>query len=203
MFSLRPGHTRRARAIAAGGALFVLALAAACGGGDGSSSADDETPDIVVSFPSPSGDVTPRPRKTPISTSSPTATPLKVCAPNPDPAQASILQTLSPAPGQQVKVPFYVSGWGSNIGFESRGVAVALVNAKQEVVQVLDVPPQPRTFRIAPAGMEITPFTQPFGADVVVDNIHEPTPFCIWVYQETDEEGTPKGVVQIPIVVVP
>ena len=156
-----------------------------------------------MSFPSPSGDVTPRPRKTPISTSSPTPTPLKVCAPNPDPAQASVLQALQPAPEQQVKVPFHVSGWGSNIGFEDRGVAVALVNAKQEVVQVLDVPPQPRTFRVAPAGLEITQFTRPFGADVVIANLQEPTPFCIWVYQETDEQGTPKGVVQIPVVVVP
>ncbi len=180
----------------------MLALVAACGG-EGNSSGDDQTPDVVVSFPSPSGDVTPRPRKTPISTSSPTPTPLKVCAPNPDPAQASVLQALQPVPEQQVKVPFYVSGWGSNIGFEDRGVAVALVNAKQEVVQVLDVPPQPRTFRVAPAGLEITEFTRPFGADVVIANLKEPTPFCIWVYQETDEQGTPKGVVQIPVLVVP
>jgi hypothetical protein len=180
-----------------------VALLAACGGDESLSANDEPTPDIVVSFPSPSGDVTPRPRRTPIPSESPTPTPLKVCAPNPDPAQASVLQVLEPAAEAQVKVPFHVRGWGSNIGFEDQGVAVAIVNAKQETVQVLDVPPQPRTFRIAPAGLEVTGFTRPFGADIVLENITEPTPFCLWVYQETNEEGVPKGVVQVPIVVVP
>jgi hypothetical protein len=102
-----------------------------------------------------------------------------------------------------VKVPFYVRGWGSNIGFENQGVAVAVVNAKQETVQVLDLPPQPRTFRIAPPGLDITEFTRPFGADVVISGLSEPTPFCLWIYQQTDEQGTPKGVVHVPVIVVP
>ena len=182
---------------------LALLLAVACGGGGESFSGDEDTPDILVSFPSPSGDVTPRARKTPIPSESPSPTPLKVCAPNPDPAQASVLQVEDPKPEQQVKVPFHVRGWGSNIGFQDQGVAVAVVNAKQETVQVLDLPPQPRTFRIAPAGLEITEFTRPFGADVVISGLSEPTPFCLWIYQQTDEQGTPKGVVQIPVVVVP
>lgn len=190
------------RAGAATVLLLGAALVVACGGGDNTGD-DKSTPDVVVSFPTTSGQVTPRPRKTPIPTSSPTPTPLKVCAPNPDPAQAKVLQVTEPRAEQQVKVPFHVEGWGTNIGFEDQGVAVALVNAKQEVLQVLDVPPQPRTFRIAPAGMEITEFTRPFGADIVVSNITEPTAICIWVYQETTAEGTPKGVVQVPVVVVP
>lgn len=182
--------------------LFVLALVLACSGGD-ESSADEPTPAIIVDFPTPSGDVTPRPRRTPIPTTSPTPTPLKVCAPNPDPAQPKLLQVTEPKPEQQVKVPFHVSGWGSNIGFENRGVAIGIVNAKQEVVQVLDVPPQPRTYRVAPPGIEVTDFTRPFGADIVLQNIKEPTPFCIWVYLETDDAGTPRGVVQVPVVVLP
>lgn len=189
--------------VAAGLALLSITLLAGCGGDESLSANEEETPDVVVSFPSPSGDVTPRPRRTPIPSESPTPTPLKVCAPNPDPAQANILQVLEPRPEQQVKIPFYVRGWGSNIGFQDQGVAVAVVNAKQETVQVLDLPPQPRTFRVAPAGMEITEFTRPFGADIVIQNIREPTPFCLWVYQQTDERGTPKGVVQVPVVVVP
>ncbi len=184
-------------------ALLALVLVAACGGDDNLTSDNEETPDVVVSFPSPSGSVTPRARKTPIPSQSPSPTPLKVCAPNPDPAPASVLQVVDPKAEQQVHVPFYVRGWGSNIGFSDQGVAIAIVNAKQETVQVLDVPPQPRTFRVAPAGLEITDFTRPFGADVVIQNIKEPTPFCLWVYQQTDEHGTPKGVVQVPVVVVP
>jgi hypothetical protein len=191
------------RVVVAGFALLSLGLAAACGRGGESFSGDKETPDIVVSFPSPSGDVTPRPRKTSIPSESPSPTPLKVCAPNPDPAQASVLQVEDPKPEQQVKVPFHVRGWGANIGFQDQGVAVAIVNAKQETVQVLDLPPQPRTFRVAPAGLEITEFTRPFGADIVISGLNEPTPFCLWIYQETDAENTPKGVVQIPVVVTP
>lgn len=194
---------RRLPLLAAVLALCTLALVAACGGDDSLTSDEEGTPDVVVSFPSPSGVLTPRARKTPIPSESPSPTPLRVCAPNPDPAPASVLQVIDPVAEQRVKVPFYVRGWGSNIGFENQGVAIAIVNAKQETAQVLDVPPQPRTFRVAPAGMEITDFTRPFGADIVIQNIHEPTPFCLWVYQQTDERGTPKGVVQIPVVVVP
>jgi hypothetical protein len=126
-----------------------------------------------------------------------------VCAPNPDPAAFSLLQIQEPSPEQRVKVPFHVRGWGSNIGFEQRGVALAIVNAKQEVTQVLDLPPQPREFRIAPGGMQVTEFTQPFAADVVINGVTEPTAFCLWIYLEATASGSPKGVVQIPIVVTP
>ena len=203
MIPARPDRAPWLQVFAAWFALLALALVVACGGGGESSSGDEETPDILVSFPSPSGDVTPRPRKTPIPSESPSPTPLKVCAPNPDPAQPSVLQVEDPKPEQQVKVPFHVRGWGANIGFQNQGVAVAIVNAKQETVQVLDLPPQPRTFRIAPPGLEITEFTRPFGADIVISGLNEATPFCLWIYQQTDEQGSPKGVVQIPVVVAP
>ncbi len=188
----------------AGAVPLWLALAFTLACGSGGDAKEGESPgDIVVTFPSPTGSATARARLTPTPTVGPTPTPLKVCAPNPDPARPSLLQIEQPTPGQQVKVPFHVIGWGSNIGFQDRGVALAIVNAKQEVTQVLDLPPQPRTYRIAPPGLEITEFTKPFGADIVIDKIKEPTPFCIWVYQETTDNGTPKGVVQVPIIVVP
>lgn len=176
-------------------------VALACDGGDTQegTSADG----IEVKVPSPTGEATVRPRRTTVASVTPSPSPLKVCASNPDPAHSSILQIEEPKPEQQVKVPFHVRGWGSNIGFENRGVALAIVNAKQEVIQVLDLPPQPRTYRVAPPGLEITENTMPFAADVVISNINEPTAFCLWVYQETTETGTPKGVVQVPVVVLP
>lgn len=100
-------------------------------------------------------------------------------------------------------MPFYVRGWGSNIGFQGAGVALAVVDAKQAVTQVLNLPPQPRDFRVAPPGLEVTENTRPFGADIVINGLKEPTPYCLWVYQQTTENGQPKGVVQIPIVVTP
>ncbi len=100
------GRRQLRRVVAVG--IVLVALVVACGGGEDSFSGDEETPDILVSFPTASGDVTPRPRKTPIPSESPSPTPLKVCAPNPDPAQASVLQVEDPKPEQQVQVPFHV-----------------------------------------------------------------------------------------------
>lgn len=181
--------------------LSLAVLAASCGGDAGGE--NDSTPGLIVDIPSPTGDVTPRPRRTPVPSVTPSPTPLKVCAPNPDPAAFSLLQVQEPSPEQQVKIPFHVRGWGSNIGFEQRGVALAVVNAKQEVTQVLDLPPQPREFRIAPGGLEVTDFTQPFAADVVINGVTEPTAYCLWIYLEATASGSPKGVIQIPIVVTP
>ncbi len=189
------------RYILGGLLLVLLAVLVACGGG--SKAQDDGDPGIIVDFASPSGDVTPRPRRSAVPTNAPTPTPLTVCAPNPDPASPAQLQVQDPGAEQRLKVPFHVRGWGSNIGFENRGVAVAVVNGKQEVTQVLRLPPQPRDFRIAPPGLTITQYTQPFAADVVINGLTEPTAYCLWVYQETTASGTPKGVIQIPIVVTP
>jgi hypothetical protein len=182
--------------------VLLTGIAFACGGGDaevGGSSPSGVLVVITTATTEPTVIV----RRTPTPAPTPPPTPLKVCAPNPDPAPPSLLQFEEPKPEQQVKIPFHVRGWGSTIGFENRGVALAIVNAKQEVLQVLDLPPQPRTFRKAPDGLQITDDTRPFGADVVIQNIKEPTPYCIWVYLEADAAGKPKGVVQVPIVVVP
>ena len=59
------------------------------------------------------------------------------------------------------------------------------------------------TYRVVPAGIEVTDFTRPFAADVVLTDIAEPTPLCLWIYLETTGEGIPRGVLQVPIVVLP
>ena len=187
--------------IAVAGLLVLAIIPVACSGG--SNGGDSGDPGIIVDFASPSGDVTPRPRRSPVVTPVPTPTPLTICAPNPDPAAPAQLQVISPVPQERVKVPFHVRGWGSNIGFENRGLALAIVNGKQEVTQVFRLPPQPREYRIAPPGMTVTEFTQPFAADLVINGLKEPTAFCLWVYLETDPSGKPKGVIQIPIVATP
>ena len=82
------------------------------------------------------------------------------------------------------------------------GVAIAVVNERQEVVQVLNVPAQPRDYRVLPPGMENTAYTRPFAADIVLTDLAGPTPFCVWVYLTADESG-PKSVVQVPVFVAP
>jgi hypothetical protein len=114
-----------------------------------------------------------------------------------------LLQVHEPAPQQQVKIPFHVRGWGSNIGQDNRGVALGIVDANQKVIQVLNIPPQPNTYRLPPADLERTDNSRPFGADIVIQGITAPTPYCLWVYLETTPEGRPRQVVQIPVIVVP
>jgi len=184
-------------------ALAVAVFAVSCSGGD--SEANPAPSELAVVLTQTPGAATPLPRRTPTveATSAPTPTPLKVCAANPDPAPAKLLQVQEPRPEQQVKIPFHVRGWGSNIGQDNRGVALGIVDARQTVVQVLNLPPQPNTYRLPPSDLERTDNTRPFGADIVIQGIKEPTPYCLWVYQETTAEGRPRGVVQVPVVVIP
>jgi hypothetical protein len=183
-------------------ALILVAFTASCGGGNSEAGPRSSDLDAVIVTPSP-GAPTALPRKTPEPTPGPTPTPLQVCAPNPDPAPTKILQVQEPHPEQQVKIPFHLRGWGSNIGKDNRGVAVGIVDAKQTVVQVLNLPPQPNTYRLPPGDLERNENTRPFAADVVISGVTAPTPYCLWIYQETTPEGRPRGVVQIPILVVP
>ncbi|HEU4760383.1 MAG TPA: hypothetical protein VFT91_10445 [Dehalococcoidia bacterium] len=176
--------------------LALLAAACQTGSGNGTPSG------IVVSITTPTPQPSPQIIITPTPSPTPTPQPLQVCLPNPDPAPPGLLQVLEPKPEQKVAIPFHIRGWGSTIGFQNAGVAIAVVNDKQEVVQVLSVPPQPRDFRVLPPGMENTDYTRPFGADIVVTDIAGPTAFCIWVYLET-ADGTPKSVVQVPVLVAP
>lgn len=103
-----------------------------------------------------------------------------------------------------MSTPFHLRGWGSTESFQQIGVGVAVISAGGDVVQVLDpVPAQPRAFRALPSGLENTDFSSPFAVDIQIASLAGPTPFCLWVFIETDPEGIPKGVVQVPVVVTP
>ncbi len=177
-------------------AAAVASLALACSGGGDS---------IEITFASPTATAEPEP-PTPTPTPSPTATPTPtpdVCGPNPDPASAQVLQVEEPKPGDRVKSPFHVRGWGSEIGLDSNGVVVALVDAAGNPKPTLDAPPQPRTGRVAPPGLKVTANTAPFGVDLLVPNLTSPTAFCVWAFASTDEQGNAKQVVQVPVIVAP
>lgn len=182
--------------------LWVLLAASACleaGSGNGGTPAGE---DVVVLLRTPTP--LPSPTPTPEPSPTPTPTPVNVCSANPDPAPPSVLQVLEPQPGQEVRNPFPIRGWGSNIGYRNMGVAVAVLGADGTVLQApLNLPPQPRDFRILPSGMQNTEYTRPFAADILLTDLTGPTPVCIWVYIETTEEGVPQQVVQVPVVVRP
>ena len=185
--------------LAAVGALMLLSLAC---GGDGNESGPNATGvSVVISSSGPTA--TPPPSRSPSPTPTPTPSPLVVCSPNPDPAAPAVLQVETPEADVKTTIPVRVRGWSSNIGEEDKVVFVAVVDQKQDVLQTNEVPPQPREFRVPPAGLEITEFTRPFAIDILLDDVVRETPFCIWVYQDVDEEGKARGVVQVPIIVEP
>ena len=102
-----------------------------------------------------------------------------------------------------MKNPFHVRGWGSDIGFEERGVVVALVDVRGNPLPPLEAPPQTRANRVAPPGLNVTEFTRPFAVDILVSGLETATPYCLWVFLETTEEGIAKQVVQVPVIVAP
>lgn len=181
-------------------ALGVGTVGAGCGGGGEAHPASSGEVIVVTQTAPPASSL---PRRTATPSPAPTPSPLQVCAPNPDPAPPKVLQMQEPQPGQQLKIPFHVRGWGSNIGASNKGVALGIVDAKQSIVQVLNLPPQPNTYRLPPPDLERTDNSRPFAADIVIDGVKEPTPYCLWIYLETTPEGRPRGVVQVPVVVVP
>lgn len=192
---------RRPRPVAAAMGVLMPLIAAACIGGDDSNGGDDFS--VIVQTPpvteAPSVTAVPTPSPTP----RPTPSPLPICGQNPDPAPASILQVIEPARESEVREPFAVRGWGSTIGKDNAGVAIAIVDFRSQILQVLDVPPQPRAFRVPPGGLELTDDTRPFGADIVIGPVVEATRYCLWVYLETDDEGQARSVVQVPVTVLP
>lgn len=114
-----------------------------------------------------------------------------------------MLQVQEPVANAQVRLPIFVRGWGSAIGQDNRGVVLSVVDERQNAVQSNNLPPQPRDFRVPPPGLDVTEFTRPFAADVIINDVNEATPFCLWVYLSTDADGHAKQVVQVPVIVLP
>ena len=181
-------------------AVALAALAIACNGGS------DAEKTIVIRLPTPTATsiptVTPTLAPSPTPSATPTAGP-DVCGFNPDAAPPSLLQVQEPAPEAKVPNPFHVRGWGSEIGFEDRGVVVAIINKDGDPGVSKDVKPESKAGRIAPPGLETKGHPAPFATDILLTGLKEQAPFCIWVFTETTAEGEPKNVVQVPITVLP
>ncbi len=188
-------------------AVVAVSVGLACNGDD------DTERNVVITLTSPTPITIPTPTVTPTPTPAPTPTPTPladVCGVNPDPAPASVLQIQAPPPRERVTNPFHMRGWGSEIGFENTGVAVALIDAKGDPIALdgagsisKNVAPESRAGRVAPPGLTVTDFTAPFATDMLVQGLSTDTPFCIWVFLGTTEEGIPKQVLQVPIVISP
>jgi hypothetical protein len=184
----------------------LIALAALAAVWLGLACRQDEGTEGTIEITLRSPTATPEPTATATPTPEPTPTPRPVqdvCGVNPDPAAAAVLQVQEPQPGEKVKNPFHVRGWGSEIGFQDSGVVVALVTASGDPLPPKTVPPESRAGRIAPGGLKITDYTAPFATDVLVSGLSAATPYCLWVFLSTTEEGIPRQVVQVPVTVTP
>ena len=178
----------------------LVALAIGCNGGSNA----ERT--IVIRVPTPTATAIPTATATAAPSPTPRPTPTagpNVCGFNPDAAPPTFLQVQEPAPEAKVPNPFHVRGWGSEIGFEERGVVVAIINKDGDPVVSKDVNPESKGGRIAPPGLDTKKNPAPFATDILLTGLREQSPFCIWVFTETTADGTPKHVVQVPITVLP
>ncbi|MEE8384466.1 MAG: hypothetical protein V3S01_00930 [Dehalococcoidia bacterium] len=193
--------------MAAASLVLLAVLIAACGQIRGG---DDGAGGVVIGVRTPTptpittlAPATPSPTPILAPLESPEHTSTAVCTFNDFPAAPELLQVLEPQPEAEVSAPLLVRGWGSSIGIDERGVAVGLVTADRTLVTVLEVPPLDREDMEPPEGLDDTEFSRPFVAEVPVKGLSEPTPFCLWVYLDTTEDGLPVDAIQMPVVVIP
>ncbi len=165
-------------------ALASVALLVACdNGGDGATPAPDGAPTPAVTD---SEEQTATPDVTPAE--SVTAEP-EVCQPNPDPAMPEVQVIDQPSEGDTVTSPVTISG--QVLAFEAT-YQIGIFNAAGD--------PIVETFGTADA-VEIGELA-PFSIDVPFD-VDQPTPACIWVYEESAMDGSRINVGQIPVTLSP
>ena len=124
------------------------------------------------------------------TTGSPVPTPFPdVCLPNPDPATSAFYILDRPAPSSEVTSPVTVSGQVNY--FEAR-YQIAIYDASgAPIVETFGTAQQPDIGVIGP-----------FSHDVAFA-VSELTPACLWVYEQSAQDGSPVHVGQSPLVLLP
>jgi len=112
-----------------------------------------------------------------------------VCQPNPDPATPEFQVIDQPSAGDIVTSPVTISG--QVLAFEAT-YQIGIFDA--------DGTPIVETFGTAEA-VEVGELA-PFSIDVTFE-VDEPTPACIWVYEQSAMDGSPIHVGQIPVTLSP
>ena len=127
---------------------------------------------------------------TPPPSPSPSPTPFpNVCLPNPDPATAEFQILEAPDPLTAVTSPVTVSGQ---------------VNAFEATYQItiFDAGGAPLVETFGTAQQPDIGIIGPFSSDVTF-SVSEPTPACVWVFEESARDGSPINIGQIPVVLLP
>ena len=120
--------------------------------------------------------------------SSPTPFP-NVCLPNPDPATEDFQVLRRPQHFSQVTSPLFVSG---EVNYFEATYQIAIYDASgTPLVETFGTAQQPNMGVIGPFSHE------------VAFAVSEPTPACLWVYEQSARDGSPIRVGQVPLVLLP
>ncbi len=160
-------------------AICVLALVSLACDPDGESSS---------SSPTATATNTPAPSPTPTVTSTSTPTPQSnVCQPNPDPASASILVINSPSANASVQGPITVTGQVA--AFEAVFQMTLYNAAGNEIATATGM---------AQEGQTLSPFSEQITFPASAAG-----PACLWVWQESAQDGSVTKVGQVPLTLLP
>ncbi len=120
----------------------------------------------------------------------PTPTPFpNVCFPNPDPATAAFQVLDQPAPSSAVTSPVTVSG---QVNYFEATYQIAIYDESgTALVETFGMAQQPDMGVIGP-----------FSHDVAF-SVSEPTPACLWVYEQSVRDGSLINVGHVPLVLLP
>lgn len=172
--------------------VLLIAIAAftfACGDDDGGSAtpAPTATPAASAS-PGESASPSAEPTDAGPTTAAPTPTPLVgACGTNPDPATPDIVEVSEPDPGDEVTSPITILG--SIVAFEAQ-FNIALKDADGNDITA--------TTGLSAEGQTFAPFQEQI--EFTVDR---ETPACLWVYDISENDGSPINVLQIPLSLQP
>ena len=128
------------------------------------------------------------PASSPAPSFSPTPFP-NVCLPNPDPATADFQTLDEPAPSSEVTSPVSVSG---QVNYFEGTYQIAIYDVSgTPLIETFGTAQQPEMGVLGP-----------FSHDVAFA-VSEPTPACLWVYEQSARDGSPIHVGQVPLVLLP
>ena len=119
---------------------------------------------------------------------SPTPFP-NVCLPNPDPATADFQTLDEPAPSSEVTSPVSVSG---QVNYFEGTYQIAIYDASGTPLVETFGTAQPLDIGV------IGPFSH-----AVAFAVSEPTHACLWVYEQSAQDGSSVHVGQVPLVLLP
>lgn len=158
--------------------LVIAVLAAAALGAAACGDDDDGATSVPTASPSATGNETPEPTAFP-----------DVCLPNPDPATADFQVLDQPAPESEVTSPLTVSG---QVNYFEGTYQIAIYDEDGTALeQTFGTAQQPDVGQLGP-----------FSHRVMFD-VTEPTPACLWVYEQSARDGSPVRVGQVPLVLLP